>query len=177
MKGVLLKINSHSRSIAILVLTMSSVLFLQGCTTDGGISEGEKMNEANQAITLPEVEGRFGENPVVTIPNAQPPSSLQAIDLTVGSGKSVQSTSTLTVNYHLVTWSDKAIIESSFTSTPATFPLSGVILGWQEGLVGAKEGGRRLLVIPPDLGYGSSAQGPISANETLVFVVDILEVN
>ena len=175
MKGK--KLTKKSRTLPALVVMMVTVLFLQSCTTDGGISEGDIVAKSDGAISLPKVEGVFGENPVVTIPNEEPPSSLQSIDITAGTGESVVSTSELTVNYHLVTWSDKAIIESSFTSAPATFPLSGVILGWQEGLVGARAGGRRLLVIPPDLGYGATAQGPIAANETLVFVVDILEVN
>ena len=53
---------------------------------------------------------------------------------------------------------------------------AGVIQGWNEGLVGMKKGGRRLLIIPPELGYGASGQGPIGPNETLVFVVDAAQV-
>ena len=60
---------------------------------------------------------------------------------------------------------------------PATFPLAGVIAGWQQGLPGAKVGGRRLLVIPADLGYGPNGSGPIGPNETLIFVVDIIAVS
>lgn len=126
---------------------------------------------------LPIVEGEFGSEPLITLPGSQPPSTLQTQDLVIGSGKEVLATSTLTVNYSLVTWSDEMAVESSFSSSPATFPLSGVILGWQQGLVGAKEGGRRLLVIPPDLGYGNQQAGPIQPNETLVFVVDIIAVS
>lgn len=126
---------------------------------------------------LPTVEGNYGAEPVITLPGGEPPAELQAVDLLVGSGTSVEASSTLTVNYSLVTWSDGAAIESSFSSSPATFPLSGVILGWQQGLIGAKEGGRRLLVIPPDLGYGTSGAGPIAPNETLIFVVDVIEVS
>jgi len=60
----------------------------------------------------------------------------------------------------------------------ATFPLNGVIAGWQQGIPGMKEGGRRLLVIPPDLGYGSQgAGGAIGPNETLIFVVDLVTVS
>ena len=139
-------------------------------------SEGENMSD-NASPNLPVVTGEYGVNPDIIIPDQDPPSELASIDLVVGSGKVVEATSTLTVNYSLVTWSDRAPIESSFTSAPATFPLSGVITGWQQGLVGAKEGSRRLLVIPPDLGYGASGAGPIAPNETLVFVVDIIEVS
>lgn len=139
-------------------------------------SEGANVSDSANP-NLPNVTGGYGVNPEIVIPDLDPPSLLVAEDLVLGNGKVVEGTSTLTVNYSLVTWSDKQAIESSFTSAPATFPLSGVIVGWQEGLLGAKEGGRRLLVIPPDLGYGASGAGPISPNETLVFVVDIIEVS
>lgn len=134
------------------------------------------MSQGNDPA-LPKVEGSYGTEPVITLPGGEPPAELQAVDLLVGEGASVEASSTLTVNYSLMTWSDGAAIESSFSSSPATFPLSGVILGWQQGLIGAKEGGRRLLVIPPDLGYGSSGAGPIAPNETLIFVVDLIEVS
>ncbi len=150
---------------------LASVLLMAGCS-----SQGDQMSESNNP-SLPSVSGAYGEEPNITVPDQDPPSSLESIDLAVGTGASVEATSTLTVNYSLVTWSDKAAIESSFSSAPATFPLSGVILGWQQGLVGAKEGGRRLLVIPPDLGYGANGAGPIGPNETLIFVVDIIEVS
>jgi peptidylprolyl isomerase len=59
----------------------------------------------------------------------------------------------------------------------ATFGLNQVISGWQQGIPGMKVGGRRLLVIPPDLGYGAAGGGPIGPNETLIFVVDLLAVS
>ena len=76
-------------------------------------------------------------------------------------------------------WSSGTLVESSWDSgQTATFPLSGVIAGWQQGIPGMKEGGRRLLVIPPDLGYGSQgAGGAIGPNETLIFVVDLISVS
>jgi peptidylprolyl isomerase len=77
----------------------------------------------------------------------------------------------------LMTWSDGKVIESSWVGQPATFPLAQVVEGWQKGLPGAKVGGRRLLVLPPDMGYGAAGAGPIGPNETLIFVVDILGVS
>jgi peptidylprolyl isomerase len=150
---------------------LASALLMVGCS-----GQGDEMSESSSP-KLPSVSGAYGEEPSITVPDIDPPSTLESVDLTVGTGASVEATSTLTVNYSLVTWSDKAAIESSFSSAPATFPLSGVILGWQQGLVGAKEGGRRLLVIPPDLGYGATGAGPIGPDETLIFVVDIIEVS
>ena len=103
---------------------------------------------------------------------------MQTSDIIVGTGTEVVASSTLTVHYTLMSWSNGAIVESSWNSgQPATFPLSGVIAGWQQGLPGAKVGGRRLLVIPADLGYGPNGSGPIGPNETLIFVVDIIGVS
>jgi FKBP-type peptidyl-prolyl cis-trans isomerase len=74
-------------------------------------------------------------------------------------------------------WSDGSILESSWSSgTPSTFQLSGLIQGWQQGLPGAKVGGRRLLVIPPALGYGAMAGHPLE-KDTLIFAVDIIAVS
>ncbi|MTA98218.1 MAG: FKBP-type peptidylprolyl isomerase [Actinobacteria bacterium] len=99
-------------------------------------------------------------------------------DVIVGTGQTAIATSTLEVHYVLMTWSDGKVVQSSWDSgQTATFPLSGVISGWQQGIPGMKEGGRRLLVIPPALGYGATGSGPIAANETLVFVVDLVKVS
>jgi peptidylprolyl isomerase len=59
---------------------------------------------------------------------------------------------------------------------PISFPLNQVIKGWTEGVGSMKVGGTRRLVIPPDLGYGSRAQGPIPANSTLTFIVELLDI-
>lgn len=110
-------------------------------------------------------------------PKGQPPTTLFSADVVRGAGAAAKANSTLTVHYTLMAWSTGKIIESSWTSgQPSTFPLNGVIKGWQDGIPGMREGGRRLLIIPPALGYGATAQGPIAANETLVFVVDLVKV-
>jgi peptidylprolyl isomerase len=98
-------------------------------------------------------------------------------DIFLGDGAEAGATSTLTVHYTLMSWSTGQIVESSWSGgQPATFPLTQVIQGWQQGIPGMKVGGRRLLVIPPSLGYGDQAAGPIAANETLIFVVDLIGV-
>jgi peptidylprolyl isomerase len=132
---------------------------------------------SGSAAGLPAVTANAGEAPTITRPTGEAPATLQTQDIIVGTGAEVLPTSTLTVHYTLMSWSSGEVLESSWTSgQPATFPLSGVIAGWQEGLPGTKVGGRRLLVIPPSLGYGPSAGHPLE-KETLIFTVDIIAVS
>ncbi|MBP7897688.1 MAG: FKBP-type peptidyl-prolyl cis-trans isomerase [Candidatus Planktophila sp.] len=127
--------------------------------------------------TLVNVTANAGEAPTITAPSGDAPTELIAQDVITGSGTEVVATSTLTVHYTLMKWSDGSILESSWSGgAPATFPLSGVIQGWQQGLLGAKVGGRRLLVIPPALGYGPMAGHPLE-KDTLIFAVDIIAVS
>jgi peptidylprolyl isomerase len=163
----MIRVVRRSFFIGMLVALVSTVV---SCSNEGG-----NMNEGLK--DMPIVEGEYGSEPLITLPGKEPPATLQTQDLVLGTGKEVLATSTLTVNYSLVTWSDERAVESSFSGEPATFALSGVIMGWQQGLLGVREGGRRLLVIPPDLGYGDRQAGPIQPNETLVFVVDVIGVS
>ena len=152
--------------LAVLAIAFASFTTLGGDDTVSGSAAG-----------LPAVTGNAGEAPTITPPTGAAPTTLQTQDIIVGTGTEILPTSTLTVHYTLMTWSNGALIESSWSGgQPATFPLSGVIAGWQEGLPGAKVGGRRLLVIPPSLGYGPSAGHPLE-KETLIFVVDIIAVS
>jgi peptidylprolyl isomerase len=127
--------------------------------------------------SLPTVSANAGEVPTVSAPTGAAPSELTTKDIIVGTGAEVLPTSTLTVHYYLMTWSNGKVIESSWIGQPATFPLAQVVEGWQKGLPGAKVGGRRLLVLPPEMGYGAAGAGPIGPNETLIFVVDIIGVS
>ena len=127
--------------------------------------------------SLPTVSANAGEAPTVSAPTGTPPSELTTKDIIVGTGAEVLPTSTLTVHYYLMAWSTGKVIESSWVGQPATFPLANVVEGWQKGLPGAKVGGRRLLVLPPSMGYGAAGAGPIGPNETLIFVVDIIGVS
>jgi peptidylprolyl isomerase len=125
---------------------------------------------------LPEVSANAGEVPTISAPTGSAPAELTTHDVIVGTGIEVLPTSTLTVHYTLMAWSTGKIIESSWRGAPATFPLAQVVEGWQKGLPGSKVGGRRLLVLPPAMGYGPAGAGPIGPNETLIFVVDIIGV-
>jgi peptidylprolyl isomerase len=123
--------------------------------------------------------GKFGEKPEITIPDScDPPTKLITKDLSVGTGPAAKTGDSLEMNYLLVTWSDKKVLDNSY-DRGQTFPLplgaGQVIPGWDQGLVGITEGSRRLLIIPPDLGYGAGGNG-IQPNETLVFVTDAVKV-
>ena len=134
------------------------------------------MSSSSGETVMPVVSAVAGEAPTISKPEGTAPTELTTEDVIVGTGAEVLPTSTLTVHYVLMTWSDGKLIESSWSGEPATFPLAQVVEGWQKGLPGAKEGGRRLLVIPPDMGYGPSGAGPIKPYETLIFAVDIIKV-
>jgi peptidylprolyl isomerase len=141
------------------------------------MQEGEKEKGRVLAMTtLPEISANAGEVPTISTPSGAAPAELTTQDIIVGTGTEVLPTSTLTVHYTLMAWSTGKIIESSWRGQPATFPLAQVVEGWQKGLPGAKAGGRRLLVLPPAMGYGAAGAGPIGPNETLIFVVDIIGV-
>ena len=145
-----------------------SLVLLTGC--------GDK-EVSSSADNLPTVTTNQGEAPTIGAPTGDAPTTLLTKDIIVGTGAEALPTSTMTVHYTLMTWSNGALIESSWNSgSPATFPLANVIVGWQQGIPGMKVGGRRLLVIPPDLGYGAQGGGPIGPNETLIFVVDAIGV-
>jgi peptidylprolyl isomerase len=142
-----------------------------------GLTGCSEIGDDMSSNTLVQVTANAGEAPTITAPSGDAPTELIAQDVIVGTGATVLATSTLTVHYTLMQWSDGAILESSWSGgNPATFPLANVITGWQQGLVDAKVGTRRLLVIPPALGYGPMAGHPLE-KETLIFAVDIIAVS
>jgi peptidylprolyl isomerase len=114
--------------------------------------------------------------PAVPVQTGPPPTKLVVKDLKVGTGAVVTASQTLSVDYIGVSCSTGVIFDSSYaTGQPASFPLSGVIPGWQQGIPGMKVGGERLLGIPPALGYGTAGRAPsIAPNETLWFVVHVI---
>ncbi len=118
--------------------------------------------------------------PSVTIPAETPPSELVKTDLEVGSGDEAVKGKNVSVHYVGVAWSNGQEFDASWNRGDAfDFRLGAgqVIQGWDDGVAGMKVGGRRQLTIPPDMGYGSrGAGGVIKGGETLVFVVDLLNV-
>jgi peptidylprolyl isomerase len=102
-------------------------------------------------------------------------------DITVGDGKTAAAGSIVEVHYVGVAWSTNRQFDASWDRGETfDFRLGAgqVIQGWDDGVAGMKVGGRRRLTIPPHMGYGDrGAVGVIKGGETLVFVVDLLNVN
>jgi peptidylprolyl isomerase len=116
------------------------------------------------------------KKPKIPKPKGKPPAKLTVVDIVKGTGAAATSGDTLTVDYAGTSWSTGKEFDASWNSGqpfPVTLGQNQVIQGWEQGLQGMKQGGRRLLVIPPDLGYSASGSPPkIKGNETLLFVVD-----
>ena len=124
---------------------------------------------------LPTVKDNDKGIPEISVDGVAAPTALVSQDLIKGTGPAVKETDTLTVNYVGVALAGGKVFDSSFErGEKATFPLTGVIKGWTQGLAGKTVGSRVLLVIPQDLAYGAEGQG--DAKGDLVFVVDILGV-
>jgi peptidylprolyl isomerase len=121
------------------------------------------------------------ERPKVRKPSGEPPSELVTVDVVEGDGKTAKEGDLVSMQYVGANWSNGEEFDASWNRGEAfEFQLGGgqVIPGWDEGIVGMKEGGRRKLVIPPDKGYGPNGtpDGSIPPNETLVFIVDLEKV-
>lgn len=119
--------------------------------------------------------------PDVTIPAGDPPAELVLEDVSVGDGAEATAGSVVEVHYVGVAWSTQRQFDASWDRNESfEFRLGAgqVIQGWDQGFAGMRVGGRRRITIPPDMGYGAhGAGGVIKGGETLVFVVDLLNVN
>jgi peptidylprolyl isomerase len=150
-------------------------------TTTGAATTTPPSTTPIATISDPSAVGTFGTEPTVTVPPGAPPTQLESKDLIVGTGKTAKDGDSVTVQYVGVSYSSGQVFDASWTDgSPFTFALGEgqVIAGWDQGVVGMRVGGRRELIIPPALAYGAQSPSPkISANDTLIFVVDLLKVN
>jgi peptidylprolyl isomerase len=116
--------------------------------------------------------------PEVPPPQGDPPPELVIRDIVPGKGAKAKAGDELTMQYVGISWSNGQQFDASWDrgAEPFAFQLGAgmVIPGWDQGLVGLRKGGRRLLIIPPEMGYGPNGtpDGTIAPNETLIFVVD-----
>jgi peptidylprolyl isomerase len=116
------------------------------------------------------------KKPKIVTPQGDPPTQLVIKDIVKGTGPKATPGDTLTMQYVGNSWSTGEQFDASWDRGQA-FPFqlgAGMVIpGWDQGMVGMRKGGRRLLIIPPDMGYGPQGSGPIGPNETLVFAVDL----
>ncbi|WP_152649213.1 FKBP-type peptidyl-prolyl cis-trans isomerase [Demequina flava] len=153
-------------------LSSFTALTVESITTPLEQAEGEAVDPVDG---LPVVTLDDSGVPSIEIPDADAPTELVAQPLIEGEGETVTTENTLIVNYTGWLWEDGTEFDSSWTrGEPAQFALTGVISGWTEGLAGQTVGSQVLLVVPPEMGYGSEGTDTIPADSTLVFVVDIL---
>jgi hypothetical protein len=154
---------------------LAAVLLLTACKHDGQ-ARPDASSSPTPAPVIPSVK------PVITKPAGPAPKTLVVKDLILGTGEYAIPGKTVSVHYVGVHYNNLKEFDSTWRDGGHSFPfqLGGeqVIAGWDEGVVGMRVGGRRELIIPPDLGYGPKGDesGEIGPNETLIFVVDLVAV-
>jgi peptidylprolyl isomerase len=149
------------------IIVLCAALALAGC---GGGSSSSPETTATTERTPPDV----------SVPKGPPPEKLVVKDIEEGTGVAAKAKDVVTVHYVGVNYKSGQEFDSSWSrEQPFTFILgfNEVIQGWEQGLIGMKVGGRRELIIPPNLGYGKAGTESIPPNETLVYVVDLIAVD
>ncbi|QIX27340.1 FKBP-type peptidyl-prolyl cis-trans isomerase [Nocardioides sp. JQ2195] len=172
-----------ARRITSALAVTAFVLTVAAACSDDDAGSADKQSAADRVCTADdiEVDGGFGEKPEVTLPeDCTAPTEIVTKDLVEGSGPEAQEGGGVLTDYLLVSWSDQQVQDNSF-DRGQPFPVeplgqAQVIQGWNEGLIGIQKGDRRLIIIPPEKGYGTTGQGTIGPDETLVFVVDAVEI-
>jgi peptidylprolyl isomerase len=159
---------------------LAAAALASGC---GGDDEGSATGAARPARTATQATTASPRDtsvkPVVEKPSGSPPRRLVVEDVVRGKGRPARPGDTVTMQYVGVAFSTGEQFDASWDrGQPLTFQLGSgqVIRGWDRGIAGMREGGRRKLVIPPELAYGSQGQGPVGPNETLIFVVDLVAI-
>lgn len=147
-------------------------LAIAGCGGSSGSTESSGSSESTSTAKK--------TKPDVTVPKGAPPKKLVVKEIEEGTGATAEAGNRVTVQYVGVDYKTGKEFDSSWSrNQPFSFNLGAgeVIRGWDEGVAGMRVGGRRELIIPPELGYGETGSPPaIPPNETLVFVVDLLAV-
>lgn len=150
-------------SFKIVPLALAAIVLLSANQCQENQSEGQNMNSETQA-----------DAKIQSVP-----AGLQIEDLKIGTGAEAVAGKNVDVHYTGTLTNGQKFDSSKDRGEPFTFALGAgqVIQGWDKGVAGMKEGGVRKLTIPPELAYGSRQVGPIPANSTLIFEVELLKVN
>ena len=151
-------------------------------STPSTTSSSSTVTSGSKPGRVPRASGdeKLGSKPEIGKPAGNPPTTLEKRDIVKGTGKKAKPGDKVAVQYVGIAWStDKQFDASWDRGQPFTFQLGAgqVIPGWDEGVAGMRVGGRRQLIIPPDMAYGAQGQPPtIGPNETLVFDIDLLKI-
>jgi len=126
---------------------------------------------------VPQVERDGDGVPTVTLPGGDAPTELLEAVLEEGDGETVVAGDSVTLDYQGTSWETGEVFDQSFGRSPATFATTQVVEGFGAALVGQKVGSTVIVVIPPELAYGTDPQAHQLGGQTLVFLIDILGVN
>jgi peptidylprolyl isomerase len=166
------------KTMRVVVLGFLAVVLAAGCGNQN--SEGDDVAvEIVKGLSVA-TSSDLSNDPEIVINSKISSNELIVKDLVTGSGNKVTLQDTLIVNYVGYGGETGVIFDSSFSrGEPAVFPLGAVIVGWQEGLIGMTPGSRRVLVIPAEKGYANFPPpgSGILPGETLIFVVDLIDIN
>jgi peptidylprolyl isomerase len=129
-------------------------------------------------VTDPSPAGAWGKQPTLVVPPGAPPTKPELANLITGTGPGAVNGDHLTVQYVLADYASRKVLQTSWTAQTFPFVLgqTSLIPGWVAGMYGMKQGGRRELILPPALAYAGGRNG-IPANDTLVFIIDLVKLN
>jgi peptidylprolyl isomerase len=174
---------------ALLPIVLALGLLLAGCGSDDSPAKSGAAASATPTPGSPaqevdalaqQISHKLSQRPKIPTPAGTPPSTLIKKDIVRGTGKPVTAGQKVAVQYVGASWSTGKEFDASWNRGQAfVLQIPGqVIEGWNEGILGMRKGGRRLLVIPPAKGYGpqGTPDGSIAPNETLAFVIDLQKV-
>lgn len=160
-----------------------ALLLVAGCGDDDSSADSTESTAATSTESTESKESTTSAKktkPQIEVPQGAPPKQLEIEDLEEGSGAEAKAGDEVTVQYVGVNYKNGEEFDASWDrGEPFPFQLGAgfVIPGWDKGIEGMKVGGRRELIIPPDLAYGAAGSPPsIGPNQTLIFVVDLLAV-
>jgi peptidylprolyl isomerase len=171
----------------LVLLAAVAALGLAACGDDDDDSGDSGSADASQQESSTDTETETAPDltntsvkPVIEKPSGAPPRKLVKEDIVKGKGPGAKPGDTVVVHYVGVSFSTGEEFDASWDAGqpfPVQLGAGQVIEGWEKGLVGLKKGGRRKLTIPPEQAYGAEGAPPsIGPNETLVFMIDALEI-
>jgi peptidylprolyl isomerase len=176
------------RRLALAPAALATAALIAGCGSSSSSGSGEigighestSDNALIERTTTPTTpaSGPLSKEPTITVPKTPAPTTLTSRDIIVGTGPEAKTGSAVGVNYVGALYSNGKIFDASWKrKEPFSFTIGQgqVIPGWEKGVVGMHVGGRRELIIPPELAYGKQGSPPrIPPNAPLIFIIDLL---